>query len=388
VTAVTDRIDWLFDRIRGGDPDLNGIGEEMLELAGDREGLDYLNRRHGELREMLHDALIRKGEVMARLAAHCMLAYAPKEEQPTPNYRLARGGGPASEIALAAVWLLRYAGDVVPLDLGDGPLEEADDPDFADYQRVYASAVSGLSLAAYYLLDAVDSRPALLSSPPEMEAFPPLPFPRVWVEMSHLTPLLRFDGHEDRDGRLVDDGRDMDVLGLLVVEVEQGRVWDIYLPFQYEGEAEFYFIAGRIAPERSVALDPALELGALSFQAIRQLAVGVAHLITARNAPPDRVLLPRAQRKRLARAGYADATSLLYYVDLHAAGETDGAGAGREYTVRWLVRGHWRHVSGGRGLCTCCDPPQVASWVAPYIKGPAGAPWKGKQVHRPREART
>jgi hypothetical protein len=278
---------------------------------------------------------------------------------------------------LAALHLLRYAGDVVPLDIGDGPLEEATDPDFANYRRVFRAAVDHLSTAAYFLLDPADSRAALLSSPPEQETFPPLPFPRIWIEMSHLTPLVRLTG----DG--TESHGTLDLLGVAIAEVEQGRVWDIYLPFQFDAEAEFFFLAGRIGPSTVIVADDSLIYGDATFAAIREIAVGAVHLVTARNAPPEEVMLPRHQRKRLPPR--PDGSSLrLYYVDLHAAGdhESASAAASREYRVRWLVRGHWRHLLRGRTFCTCCDPPQIASWVAPYIKGPPGAPWKGKQVHR------
>src|ERR1051326_9155839 len=106
--------------------------------------------------------------VMGRLFAAAVLVYTPADEQPSPNVRFAREG-PATEIALAALHLLRYSGDVVPLDTGEGPLEDASDPDFSDYQRVFRTAVDHVAGAAYYLLDPDQSRAALLSSPPELE---------------------------------------------------------------------------------------------------------------------------------------------------------------------------------------------------------------------------
>jgi hypothetical protein len=373
---LSDRIDAVLEGIRTREDITPDHAEELLKLMQEPGGLNYLSKSRAELEAMIVDSNLGLKRVMAQLAAASMLTYAPAEEQPTPNVRFARKG-PAGEIALAGVHLLQYPFNV-PLDIGDGPLEEADDPDFTDYSRVYASAARNIAAAGFYLLDPIDSRPAILSSPPEQETFPPLPFARVWVELSHLTPLLRLVGarrpHLERPH--------LDLLGIAIVEVEQGNVWDIYLPFQFADSDEPFFLAGRIAPDRTVSLDPALGYGDFTFAVIRNLAVGIVHLITARNAPAEHVALPRPQRRRLERAGQGGISTKLYYVDLNAAGEHDATETGREYHYRWLVRGHWRHIDSGRSFCTCCDPPQIASWVTPYIKGPPGMPWKGKQVHR------
>lgn len=42
----------------------------------------------------------------------------------------------------------------------------------------------------------------------------------------------------------------------------------------------------------------------------------------------------------------------------------------REYKYRRMVRGHWRRL------------PEKSMWIKAYIKGPAGAPWKGRPVYK------
>lgn len=381
--TLEQRIDAVLEAFADGDRS-DAILAEMSDLMRDPRTPIYLTQQERMLEGKLDGAKTSLAAVAAKLTAVALLAFATPDEQPTPNFRFSRNGGPVTEIQMMALTLLRAAGGIVPLDLSDGPLEEARDPDFSDMRRVFGSAVQHLATAAYFLLDASDARDALLSSPPAQETFPPLPFPRVWIEMAHLTPMLRMVDREPRHDVQGHHQR-LDVLGVGIAEVEQCRVWDVYLPVLFDDRSEFTILAGRIAaPGQIVSADPALEAAvvAFAFAKIRDLAVGAVHLVTARNAPPEDVALPRHQRKRLP-ARPASSPFRLYYVDLHSAGESAGSGGGsREYHVRWLVRGHWRHVDAGRSFCTCCDTPQVASWVAPYIKGPAGAPWKGKQVRR------
>lgn len=384
------RFDQLFAEI---DDASNKVGSNMVDfrsrlcmLLEEPGANEYVWKHRRELDAKLDGALGNVARSIARLAALCLLVYTPSSEDmdPMPDVRLARGG-PATEIALIATYLLRHAGEIVPLDFGDGPLEEAPDPDFSNYHRVFGAFVDQLSTASYYLLDPLDTQQALASSPPELEMFPPLPFPRVWIEMTHLTPLRRLRDMV-ADSTFSEEIQALDLLGIGITEVEQGRVWDVYLPLKFTADTQFTVAAGRIAPDRIVQFDDSFQFGDLSFTMFRSLAIGIAHLITARNAPPEPLLLPRHQRKRLPERR-KDSAERLYYVNLHTAGDSHGGGggsgqSGREYHVRWLVRGHWRHTPGGRTFCTCCETPQRASWIAPYIKGPAGAPWKGKQVHR------
>lgn len=46
-----------------------------------------------------------------------------------------------------------------------------------------------------------------------------------------------------------------------------------------------------------------------------------------------------------------------------------GAGEGREFSKRWVVRGHWRQQAVGQGRSE-----RRATWIPSHIKGPPGAP--------------
>jgi len=380
-----ERARLLLERMDGtaSPEELNKVGTELGALMhGDPDVVRFMDESYDELCARFDDARIRLAGVVAKGAAISLIANAAgfaRIVPPKPHPEFA-AGGPASEVALAALHFLRNASDVVPLrpEQIEEALEESEsDPDFADYQQVFAATVGHLSTASYYLLDAHDVHAALESEPPVQETFPPLPFPRIWIEMAHLQPYLRFewDTGDEEGGRL----RVLDVLGVGIAEIEQGSVWDVFVPFMFDDRAEFFVIGQRIAPGHVVAMDG--EMMEASFVPIRNLAVGGVHLITARNVPVEDVVLPRPQRKRLLREGVLRAQPRVYFVNLAASGEHGASyGGGREYHCRWLVRGHWRHIDGGRRFCTCCDPPQIASWVDPYVKGPTGAPWKGRQV--------
>ncbi|MGH3582674.1 MAG: hypothetical protein ACRDUB_13890 [Mycobacterium sp.] len=56
--------------------------------------------------------------------------------------------------------------------------------------------------------------------------------------------------------------------------------------------------------------------------------------------------------------------------------EGEGSGADRQYHHRWWVGGHWRQQA--------CGPNHAdrrPKWIAPYVKGPEGAPLKKDRVH-------
>jgi len=56
--------------------------------------------------------------------------------------------------------------------------------------------------------------------------------------------------------------------------------------------------------------------------------------------------------------------------------EQDGSSSDRQYHHRWWVGGHWRQQA--------CGPNHAdrrPKWIAPFIKGPEGAPLKKDRVH-------
>lgn len=92
----------------------------------------------------------------------------------------------------------------------------------------------------------------------------------------------------------------------------------------------------------------------------------------------------RPQRREAQRKGYSAAPIRVVSLRGHVY---EGAGASREtvegssgrrtYRVRWPVEGHWRNQAYGPGRAY-----RRPTYIAPYIKGPEGAPLrKGSTVH-------
>jgi len=261
-----------------------------------------------------------------------------------------------------------------------------------------------LRTASYYIVDQEQTYEAIESMPPALPSFPPLPFRRIWIETQHtyddgsVQPGMYTSWLDEND----DGSRDViDVLGVAINEVVRGQEWQIFVPFQRTTEIverrqkpvpisrsmitmAFHLTPNEIISPRKVSGD--WHDGHL--HALLQLAVNGAHLITARSVPKREITLPRHQRKRIERERWAPRMPKLYYVDLTYAGEQPQTGAGRTYHVRWLVSGHWRHIDGGESLCTCREhrhSPRPATYIEPYVKGPPGAPWIGRPVHRRKE---
>ena len=55
---------------------------------------------------------------------------------------------------------------------------------------------------------------------------------------------------------------------------------------------------------------------------------------------------------------------------------SDGSGEGHSYSHRWLVKGHWHKYWIGSGDARRLEP----RWLHPYVKGPAGTPFKASQL--------
>lgn len=323
------------------------------------------------------------------------------------------GSGPGGEKLLAAHLMLSGLSEMVPVDETGVALaldrlwltlETARDWETGLYTM--------LRTASYYILDANESQEAIASMPPALPSFPPLPFRRVWIEVAKTergrhspAPYAEWAWDDPKFPGLIEH---MEILGIAISEVTRGREWQIFLPhkvsYEFDGETKdqdaaliasareregvrvmaFHITPHEILAPKQMVKGTSWHAGHL--QPLLQLAINGAHLITARGVPHHEFRLPRGQRKRLDQQRYAPNPPKMYYVDLTRAGEEmDEAPSSREYHVRWLVSGHWRHLDHATELCTCPEHhlnPQPATYIEPYVKGPPNAPWKGRPVHR------
>ena len=98
-------------------------------------------------------------------------------------------------------------------------------------------------------------------------------------------------------------------------------------------------------------------------------AISLVQIIDVLGARHVQLDVPRPHRRAHERR-FGLPHPQVYFVDLRQAGEKKAGAGGHQYNHRWLVRGHWRHLPSGR-----------RTWVRPYVKGPAGAPWRGRPVY-------
>lgn len=102
--------------------------------------------------------------------------------------------------------------------------------------------------------------------------------------------------------------------------------------------------------------------------------------IVAQPKPP----IDRAARRRTLRSIKQNEVTVVLLRKIAARPhEEDGEHQAIDWTCRWLVSGHWRHLSryevtrhhalpGPGGRCLTCD--EQITWIKPYIKGPDGLP--------------
>ncbi|WP_018352050.1 hypothetical protein [Longispora albida] len=82
--------------------------------------------------------------------------------------------------------------------------------------------------------------------------------------------------------------------------------------------------------------------------------------------------LDRGTRRRAERAGVQHITRVVMLRRTKAISESDDAGPGRRYSVRWIVRGHWRRLTNSEGH-------RYRIWINAHVKGPDDAPLLGGQ---------
>lgn len=383
--------------------DVNQATDEIRAIF-DRcpEARDYLANHRADLIDQLDRAKVQIAINSAKrgflsLAMEAAAPPRPRTGEGDDRPRLRPPSGPAAERRLHAMQMLESVADIVPtgwaaeaaLDRGALAIPR----EGVAVMRAFDQLVGLLRTGAMYLLHGREAEAALATDPPAMDVLPPLPFPRVWIEScGDYNEPVPFAVLASGGG----DQREVLVFGVGIVETDPGRGWDVFLPLRFPDGPEWSVLGLHVSPtgiEWLLVEDDEDRNGwrraaDVAWLLVRKLAIGAVHLIAARNVPHDPVRLPRAQRKRIQRSPLGQGWTVgdrIYYVNLTASGErAEGTGdGGRVYGVRWLVSGHWRHLDHGRARCTCCTPPRAARWIHPYVKGPAGAPWKGRQVRVP-----
>lgn len=251
--------------------------------------------------------------------------------------------------------------------------------------------------ASLFLVDYFEFRAAIMSAGPDgLYDLPPLPYPRIAVECA-----------ENRVWELR-NGWQYDLELFFINEAVRGEKWEVCLlmvrdnptlvdvPRRTIGTYTLYGDGsvdqdvgfGNRGPSRSITTREELaaeiardraeggETGLIHFEPghpnaemARRIPIEFAHLANARGVTVEEVAVHRSQRRRFARKKLIHPQVYFVYIDDEVVDSHPGHGD-REYHCRWMVRGHWRHYTSGKSV-----------WVRPYIKGPAGAPWKGRPIY-------
>jgi hypothetical protein len=104
--------------------------------------------------------------------------------------------------------------------------------------------------------------------------------------------------------------------------------------------------------------------------------------------------VPRMFRRRAQKAGLPDRVNAVMLRPVHVVRESDGTTHPVDWSCRWVVQQHPRHVrnadyagahephpakvTGAGQPCLVCGCP--TSWIEPYVKGPPGMPLRVKEV--------
>lgn len=232
---------------------------------------------------------------------------------------------------------------------------------------------------------------------------PPLPYPRMWFEarnaQGQFVPLWKGDPPEGSW-----NGLDAGVLWALgITEITPGTTWGVIVVRQpdwtYEADDEDRTLSA-LRYERIHRVDlqmTPMSAGAMFVMpddedgkpdseaayrgAMASWALVLADIVTARNVDRREAPFARKTRKQLQRAAPGGRFApRLYNVSIATATDDPLDETHRSLSVRFLVRGHWR-VSKALHAKWIDSKEAHCVWVAAYVKGPAGAPWKGRPVY-------
>lgn len=226
-----------------------------------------------------------------------------------------------------------------------------------------------LRTGAIFVFDAEDVAGA--DEDASWDVLPKLPFPRVFFEfvdgdgdpnfVSVVLPAGDLSPQESINGG-------QEVMGFAVAEIEEGQEWLVVehrvskdgifgLPYRYKAGGVIETPVGQ----------PELDF---NDDSVATIPLTCAHLVSARGVRVPEAVFPRAERRRYERKMHVSPPRV-YRVEIGGDPDAERVGVSeRTYRCRWLVRGHWRHHQGGG-----------RSWVRPYVKGPVGAPWRGRPIY-------
>lgn len=216
---------------------------------------------------------------------------------------------------------------------------------------------------------------AVASLAPEELELPPLPFPSIILEAAtnDTWPI-------GQNGRI-----SYRIQQAVIQEEQQGARWGAVIFYQWDGHyipgapeedpkyASLFHLQVEVTPTQIefFAHDGESHGTQSSKDVLWRFLVEAVHFITAKGVSLVEIQPTRPERRRAQRAGFT-MPSRLYWVQLEDKQINTVAGySERDYKYRWIVRGHWRHLDDIR-----------RTWVRPYVKGPVGAPWKGRPVYR------
>ncbi|HEY7417474.1 MAG TPA: hypothetical protein VH593_19990 [Ktedonobacteraceae bacterium] len=265
-------------------------------------------------------------------------------------------------------------------------------------------AITMLRTSSYFVVDLADMDPikdmAIDSITEEDEIIvgldlPPLPFPRIWIECCKGEAAVTAFRMTDLDGV------EYNIMGWAISEIDPGNDWNVFCfmhPIVEEPDSRnadglpVYTWSKETVSIRQLGIFPTgvgidgksdntiqfdTEDNTSWFTMMVLMPLGLAQFLTTQGVKHVKDPIPRPVRRRFARRFTFDHPQV-YWVDASGAGESNPHSQ-RQYRHRWIVKGHWRLSEAGThfikhkgGMCT---------WIRPYVKGPKGAPWKGRPIH-------
>lgn len=281
----------------------------------------------------------------------------------------------------------------------DMPLEMRGGLKIAQPAHEYIMALCQTSIL--HVVSAKESTNVILSAGDyPMPELPPLPFPRVAIEAEEDTGWIV-------DSQLRGGSERYIIWAMFISERKQAEMWDVIMYWGSYNSDQGYDDQSGIVPYIPYTIHAhdgkmdivspfshlGLDLSTKDFhnvgvkRTLTTFALELVQIISADKVPHVPVgFVSRQQRRQWkAKHPYIITTDKprVYFVNLAHAGEQsheEGDGS-RVYHCRWLVRGHWRHYQGGKTKDGKRTFSKRSTWVKAHVKGPVGAPWKGRPIY-------